>query len=224
MRAAWSAGALALALAGCARPAAQVAAPAPAPGVAVRATALPRYVEIVGPKAQHAPPFLGVPNTNFFALRSWLDRRSGRAATQLYVSDSYQGPQQVWEAAYGPDGGRLPFTAIRRDKITCREGCSWTEDFAAEIPAGALAAAADRGFAVIFAARSGARETITVTPRQIGLQRAGIAAARRLTSPASAVYPAAPGVAAPAARSATGSGRELGRRQSAPRRADRAAG
>jgi hypothetical protein len=157
----------------------------PVPGVAVRRTALSRYVEIVGPERQHAPPFLGVPGTNFFVLRSWLDRRTGRATTQLYVSDSYRGPQRIWDAAYDPAGRALPFTAIDRERISCRGGCSWTEDFAAGIPERELDAAPG-GLAVAFVARSGFRKTIIVTARQIRLQRAAVAAARlqvRLTIP-----------------------------------------
>jgi hypothetical protein len=163
-----------LALGACARP------PAPAissPGVTVHMAALPRYIEIVGQQAQHAPPFLGVPGTNFFALRSWLDRESGRATTQLYVSDSYEGLQRGWNAAYGPAGTALPFTAIRRDEIDCSRVCSWVEDFAARLPERRLDAASG-GLAVTFTASSGAKKTIVVTPRQIRAQRTGIAAAR----------------------------------------------
>ncbi|HZU91805.1 MAG TPA: hypothetical protein VE993_21310 [Stellaceae bacterium] len=177
-RGVWLAGVAALALGACARH------PAPAvssPDATVRMAALPRYIEIVGPRAQHAPPFLGVPETNFFVLRSWLDRESGRATTQLYVSDSYEGPQKGWNAAYGPAGTALPFVAIRRDEIGCRRVCAWVEDFAARIPEHRLDAASG-GLAVTFAALSGATKTVTVTPRQIHAQRAAIAAAR-LRSP-----------------------------------------
>ena len=176
----WRTGALVLALGACARLPPLIS--PPVPGVAVRRTALPDYVEIVGPQRQHAPPFLGVKGTNFFVLRSWLDRRTGQATTQLYVSDSYRGPERIWNAAYDPAGAALPFIAIGRDRITCKGDCSWTEEFAAEIPERELDAAA-RGLAVTFAARSGLRKTIAVTPRQIRLQRAAIAAVR-LTIPA----------------------------------------
>lgn len=174
MRKGWRAGVLLFALGACARLPSPL--PSPVPGVAVRRTALPRYIELVGPERQHAPPFLGVPGTNFFVLRSWLDRRTGRAATQLYVSDSYRGPERMWNAAHGPDGTVLPFTAIDREQVDCRGGCAWTEDFAAGISARELAPA--RELAVTFSARSGANMTIAVTPRQLRLQRAAIAAVR----------------------------------------------
>lgn len=141
----------------------------------MRPAVLARYVEIVGPERQHAPPFLGVRKTNFFVLRSWLDRETGRAATQLYVSDSYRGLERMWDAAYGPTGAALPFTAIDRERITCQGGCSWTEDFAAGLPEPELAV---RELPITFAARSGVRMTITITARQIRLQRAAITAAR----------------------------------------------
>jgi hypothetical protein len=174
-RGGWLAAALMLAASACAPAPAPL--PAPVPGVAVRKTALARYVEIIGLKAQHAPPFLGVPGTNFFVLRSWLDRDSGRATTQLYVSDSYQGAEKKWSAAYDAAGAALPFTAIRRDQISCAGGCAWVEDFAALIPETELATAAG-GLAVTFLARSGDRKTILLTPRQIRAQRAAIAATR----------------------------------------------
>jgi hypothetical protein len=175
----WCAGAIAIALGACARLPPPIA--SPVPGVAVRRTVLPGYVEIVGPQGQHAPPFLGVKGTNFFVLRSWLDRRTAWATTQLYVSDSYRGPERIWNAAYDPAGTALPFTVIGRDRISCQGGCSWTEEFAAGIPERELDAAAS-GLAVTFTARSGLRKTIAVTPRQIRLQRAAIAAVR-LTNP-----------------------------------------
>jgi hypothetical protein len=167
---------LMLAVGACARPPTP---PVSLPKVAVYATELARYVEIRGPSVQHAPLFLSVPNTNFFALRSWLDRENGRTVTQLYVSDSYEGPQRRWDAAYDIVGTALPFTAIRQDEIGCKRGCSWVEDFAAEIPEHQLAAAAN-GFVVTFAARSGKRMTITVTPQQIHSQLAAIAVVRRI--------------------------------------------
>ena len=148
----------------------------PVPGVMVLRTPLSRYVEIVGPRHQHAPPFLNIRGTNFFVLRSWLDRRTGRATTQLYVSDSYRGPERMWDAAYDPAGAALPFAVIDRERISCGDGCSWTEDFAADLLERELAAAG--GLAVTFVARSGAKMTITVTPRQIRVQRAAIAAVR----------------------------------------------
>jgi hypothetical protein len=110
-------------------------------------------------------------------LRSWLDRDSGRATTQLYVSDSYRGAEKKWSAAYDAAGRALPFTAIRRDQIGCAGECAWVEDFAALIPERELATAAG-GLAVTFVARSGDRKTILLTPRQIRIQRAAIAATR----------------------------------------------
>ena len=57
-----------------------------------------RFILFIGPKAQHTPPFLGVPETNFYCLRSFVDRRTGETAHQLYVSDSYTGPERGWNA------------------------------------------------------------------------------------------------------------------------------
>src|ERR1700726_3866402 len=62
-----------------------------------------RFVGLIGTRAQHATPFLGVPETNFYCLRSFLDRQTGETRHQLYVSDSYSGPERHWDAAR--DGG-----------------------------------------------------------------------------------------------------------------------
>lgn len=167
---------LALALAACA-PLARPALPSPVAGVAIRRTPLARYVEIIGRKRQHAPPFLGVAGTNFFVLRSWLDRRTGHASTELYVSDSHHGPERVWQSAFDSAGRALQVYPIRSARITCIGGCSWVEDFAAGIPARDLAPGT--GFAVRFVARSGASLTIGVPAAAVEAQRAAIAAARR---------------------------------------------
>ena len=64
----------ALLLAGC------VAAPAaPESGDAVTQAIAEggKFVGVLGPKVQQGEPFLGVTGTNFHALRSWIDRRTG---------------------------------------------------------------------------------------------------------------------------------------------------
>src|SRR5438552_13794892 len=45
--------------------------------VSARDNMAPRFIEFVGARAQHAPPFLGVPQTNFYCLRSFIDRQTG---------------------------------------------------------------------------------------------------------------------------------------------------
>src|ERR1700687_5872198 len=53
-----------------------------------------RFIALVGPRRQHAEPFLGVPGTNFAALRSMIDTRTGETAHQLFVEDSYFGAER----------------------------------------------------------------------------------------------------------------------------------
>lgn len=143
----------------------------------VRKTALKRYVEIVSPKVSHAPPFLGVPRTNFYLLRTWIDRQTGDATTQLYVSDSYAGSERGYAAAYDAAGRPLPFVSILRDQITCGNGCSWAEEFAATLPESALTSD-PQAFAVTFAAPSGVKTTIRLSPALVKSQLAAIAAER----------------------------------------------
>src|SRR5499427_3450637 len=105
-----------------------------APGAAAAVTpeeGSPRFIGLVGTKAQHAPPFLGVPQTNFYCLRSFVDRQTGETLHQLYVSDSYSGPERRWSAARDATGHPLRFLEISRHQITCDGGCSYVEEFAA---------------------------------------------------------------------------------------------
>jgi hypothetical protein len=132
-----------------------------------------RFIGLIGTKAQHAPPFLGVPETNFYCLRTFVDRQTGETRHQLYVSDSYSGTERGWDAARDSDGHVLRFLEISRSPITCDGGCSYAEEFAADIPDGELRTNR-RGLKVIFSARSGAEKTIAVTGTQIAAQLAAI--------------------------------------------------
>ena len=166
---------LGLALAACAQPPppeapAQPGAAAVAPG---REESAPRFVGLIGTRAQHAPLFLGVPETNFYCLRSFLDRQTGETRDQLYVSDSYSGPERHWNAARDGAGHALRFLEITRHQITCDGGCSYTEEFAADIPESELRAN-PQGLRVTFSAQSGTEKTITVSGSQVTAQLAAL--------------------------------------------------
>jgi hypothetical protein len=167
---------LAVALAACAGPPAARLAPT-GHGVAV-STVSPRFLAFVGRKTQHDPPFLGVPDTNFYLLRSWLDRQTGEARYQLYVSDSYSGSERNWDAAHDGAGRPLAFVAVDRQQIACIEECSWVEDFGADLPEALLRASRD-GLSVVFTARSGAVKRIDLSPEAIRAQLQAIDAARK---------------------------------------------
>ena len=130
---------LAAALAGCGGVASTPPGGAPAAGrqpteIAVSTEQGGRFIGLTGPRRQHAEPFLGVPDTNFYALRSWIDRQSGETVHQLYVSDSYAGPPRDWNAARDAQGRPLRFIPISKNEITCQPSCSYAEEFAAAIP------------------------------------------------------------------------------------------
>jgi hypothetical protein len=120
-----------------------------------------RFVALVGPRNQHAEPFLGVPGTNIYALRSWIDTRSGETAHQLYVSESYAGAERNWNAARDAQGQNLRFVEISKNEITCERGCSYVEEFAAALPEARLRESAG-GLTVAFSAKSGDNKTIAV--------------------------------------------------------------
>ena len=150
-----------------------------------------RFITLAGPRIQHAEPFLGVPGTNFYTLRSWLDTRTGETAYQLYVEDSYFGAERNWRAARDLRGQELRFIPISKNEITCEQGCSYAEEFAAALPEALLRAKPER-LAVSFTAQSGAQATIIVPGELIQKQLAA-------TDQARASLPAATAAAAPAA-------------------------
>jgi hypothetical protein len=152
-----------------------------------------RFILFIGPKAQHAPPFLGIPETNFYCLRSFVDRRTDKTAHQLYVTDSYFGAERGWNAARDSAGAPLPFVAIGHDEITCDAGCSYVEEFAANLPESLLRSSL-KGLAVTFRSPSGDEKTIVISGDRIAAQLAATDAKRSPAEPAAArAGPARPG-------------------------------
>ncbi|HEV2335221.1 MAG TPA: hypothetical protein VGS13_06980 [Stellaceae bacterium] len=149
-----------------------------------------KFIALVGPRRPHAEPFLGVADTNFDLLRSWIDTRSGETAHQLYVEDSYFGAERNWEAARIQGGPSLRFIPISKNKISCDNGCSYAEEFAATLPE-TLLRASPRGLAVSFTAQSGGEQTILVPGDVIARQLAAVDAARASLRTASAAPPRA---------------------------------
>ncbi len=147
-----------------------------------------RFITFVGPRRPHAEPFLGVPGTNFTALRSSIDTKTGESVHQLYVEDSYFGAERNWEAAADPAGQKLRFIAISKNQITCENGCSYAEEFAAGLPE-ALLRARPQGLPITFTAHSGARQTIIVPGDLIAKQLAAVDEARATLPTASATPP-----------------------------------
>jgi hypothetical protein len=152
-------------------------------GIEAREDSSQRFITFIGPKTQHAPPFLGIPETNFDCLRSFVDRRTGETAHQLYVTDSYSGAERGWNAARDSAGAPLSFIAIGHDEILCEGGCSYVEEFAAKLPESALRASPD-GLAVTFSSRSGDEKTIVVPGERITAQLAVFDAKRSPEQPA----------------------------------------
>ncbi len=150
-----------------------------------------RFISVVGPKRQHAEPFLGVPATNYYALRSWLDTKTGEVAHQLYVEDSYFGAARDWNAARDAQGQPLKFVPVSKNEITCDNGCSYAEEFAASLP-DALLRRSPQGLAVTFSAKSSQQMTITVPTDRIEKQLAAVDAARAGRPTASAAASAPP--------------------------------
>ncbi len=182
---------LGLALAACAQVPPPPEAPAQPSAAAVaqaRGDIPSRFVGLIGTRAQHAPPYLGVPETNFYCLRSFLDRQTGETRHQLYVSDSYSGLERHWDAARDGGGRTLRVLEITRHEITCDGGCAYTEEFAADIPESELRANPN-GLKVTFGAQSGADKTITISGSQITAQLAAVDAVHNPAVPIAAPPP-----------------------------------
>jgi hypothetical protein len=155
------------------------------PAVLAREDLSPGFIGFIGPKAQHAPPFLDTPGTNFYCLRSFLNRRTGEATHQLYVSDSYFGAERGWNAARDSAGTQLPFVPVSRNEIACDVRCSYVEEFAATLSDSKMRGSSD-GLAVTFVSRAGNEKTIIVTGERIAAQFAAVDARRNPAQPRAA--------------------------------------
>lgn len=144
-----------------------------------------KFVGILGPRVLQGEPFLGISGTNFHALRSWIDRRTGETVHQLYVEDSYAGRKRDWNAAQEGASKPLRFIPISAKEVTCAPACSYAEEFAAALPEQELRAS-PQGITVFFSAKSGAQMAIPVSGELIAKQLAGVDAARQASAAAAA--------------------------------------
>jgi hypothetical protein len=152
-----------------------------------------RFIAFVSPRLQHTEPFLGVAGTNFFALRSWLDTKTGEAAHQLYVADSYYGGPYRWDGAHGSDNRPLRFIAVGRNEIICEAGCSYFDEFAAALPEDLLKSH-QNGLAVTFTANNNGKSlTIDVPGKVVTEELAAVDTVRAALPRADAAPPTTPG-------------------------------
>jgi len=147
-----------------------------------------RFIAFVGPRLQHSEKFLGVSETNYFALRSWLDNKTGEVAHQLYVEDSYDGSPYLWDGVHDLDNQKLKFIPISRNQITCDQGCSYADEFAAELPEDYLRAHRS-GLAVTFTASDGKKLAVTVPPELVLAELNAVDSVRAVAAKAAANTP-----------------------------------
>jgi len=150
-----------------------------------------RFIAFVGPRQQHTETFLGVSDTNYFALRSWLDNKTGEVAHQLYVEDSYYGGPHLWNGASDADNKPLKFIPISRNEITCELGCSYADEFAAELPDDYLRTHRG-GLAVTFTASNGKTLAVAVPPILVTAELNALDAVRATIASAAATAAAPP--------------------------------
>jgi len=195
---------VALALGGCAvmQPEEKLAPQPQAPGVELTKEQGGRFIAFVSPRQQHSAPFLGVDDTNFFCLRSWLDNKTGETAHQLYVEDSYYGGPYLWNGVYDTANTKLNLVAISRNQITCELGCSFADEFAAELPEAYLRGHKD-GFAVTFISSNGKTLAVKVPAEMVAAEINAVDAVKDVAAKAAANPPAAPAAPTAAAAPAT---------------------
>jgi hypothetical protein len=168
--------------------------PPQAPGVELTKMQNGRFIAFVGERRQHTAKFLDVEDTNFFAMRSWYDNKTGEAAYQLYVADSYFGGPFKWDGVHDANNTTLKFIPISRNQITCEQGCSYADEFAVELSEDYLRAHQD-GLAIIFTSSDGKNLPVNVPADLVGAQLAavdtvrGIAAKNGATPPPAAPAP-----------------------------------
>ena len=161
------------------------------PGVELTKQQNGRFIAFVGQKRQHTQAFLGVDETNFFALRSWYDNKTREAAHQLYVEDSYYGGPFKWDGVHDADGKTLKFIPIARNMISCDEGCAYADEFAAELPEDYLSAHKG-GLSLIFTSSDGKNLPVSVPADLVTAQLNAVDAVRTLAQNTAATPSAVP--------------------------------
>jgi hypothetical protein len=184
---------LVLALGGCAslQPNEKLPAQPQAPGVELTKEQGGRFIAFVSPKQQHTEPFLGVDDTNYFCLRSWLDNKTGETAHQLYIEDSYYGGPYLWNGAYDTANTKLTIIPISHNQITCDQGCSFADELAAALPEDYLRAHKD-GFAVTFTSSNGKTLAVKVPSDMVTAEINAVDAVKEIAAKAKANPPAPP--------------------------------
>jgi hypothetical protein len=182
-------GALAL-LAGCATTAPP---PEPSPVAAAGVTVFKdgRFLALIGPRRQHAEPFLDVADTNYYLLRGFIDTKSGEVTHQLYVQYSYFGAPAEWKDARDQADQQLRFTKLNHNEITCESGCSYADEFAAALPE-PLLRQSSAGLSVTFTGDRGIKKTIAVDGALIATELGAVDTVRAKLASAAAAAPAAP--------------------------------
>jgi hypothetical protein len=154
--------------------------------VAVREDLSGRFIAVIGPRVQDSPPSFDTPGTNYSCLRSFIDRRTGATAHQLYVAASYDFNHD-WTSAHDSAGQILEFIPISRFEIACdsKHNCSYAEEFAAKFHEQEFIGN-PHGFPVTFTDRAGNAQTIMVSAEQITAQLAALKKLQKSIAPASA--------------------------------------
>lgn len=126
-----------------------------------------KSLEIRGP-AEYENPFGGV--SKLWFLRSFVDKATGSASTQLYIEIGYLGSWNFFTTASDIETTSLQVSKIAANVDNCRGICSFSETIGISVDEKTLAKYRERGYPVKVYGKSGASFVITVTSGQINSQ------------------------------------------------------
>jgi hypothetical protein len=158
-------------------------------GVKIEDSEFEQKIKFVGIDQTYEPRSLNGTFASVWLIRSWMDKSSGKAEHQLYVSVIYNSNSwRLYSSANDQNAQSLRFTSINRDVLSCyrRTGCGYNEIFGVSIDDATLRAARNGGYCVKAYARSGDTDLFCLNRLQISAQLDAIDIRRPPTPQASA--------------------------------------
>ncbi len=130
--------------------------------------------KLVGPELK-VDPFVGIDHDS--RLRTFIDKKTGEVANQLYVHITYTGKEwKFYETASDDTANFLPLKKITSDSSHCDKlfGCIYTEDVVVEFDEATLEGREGKIYEIKLSPKFGDGLIITVSTEQIALQLAAI--------------------------------------------------
>lgn len=123
--------------------------------------------EIKGP-VEYENPLVGI--SKMWFLRSWVDKTTGAATTQLYLSISYMGSWNFFVRASDIKTNPLEVVKISSNVNSCQAICSYSETIGVTLDPAVLSKFQEQGYPIKIYGKSGESFVVTVTSGQIKSQ------------------------------------------------------